>query len=135
MQKQLEALGQFNKAFNIPENDSPQLIEGSAGLLRFKLMEEENNEYLDAVIKEDLTEIADALTDQLYILCGTIRSHGLQHIIEKCFDEVHSSNMSKLDDNGQPIINGENGVYDTLKPIGKVIKSKNFVEPNLKQFI
>ena len=59
----------------------------------------------------------------------------MQHVIEKAFDEVQDSNMSKLDDEGLPIINGENGVWDESRPKGKILKSKNFFEPNLKQFL
>ena len=59
----------------------------------------------------------------------------MQHIIEDAFQEVQNSNMSKLDESGKPIINGENGVFDSSRPKGKILKSKNFFEPNLKQFL
>ena len=62
-----------------------------------------NEEYLDACKNGDLVEVADALGDQLYILCGTILKHGLQNKIEEVFDEIQRSNMSKLDINGNPI--------------------------------
>ena len=121
-------LKEFNKAFNVPVDgnlDTPSE-------LRFKLMQEENEEYLDARLIEDKTErnkeVIDALADQLYILCGTIIHHGLEDNIQEAFDIVHESNMSKLQD-GQPVINGKNGVMDWRKPKGKIIKGKDFKEP------
>ena len=134
MQKQIEEVAKFQIAFGQSVGTVPTLISKDEFILRYKLMREENEEYLEAAEKEDLVGIADALTDQLYVLCGTILSHGMQNVIEKCFQEVQKSNLSKLDDEGLPIINGENGVFDETRPLGKVLKSKNFVEPNLKQF-
>ena len=135
MQKQLAQVATFQRAFGQNIETQPTSIDEEKAILRFKLMEEENEEYLDACLNHDLVEIADALTDQLYILCGTILEHGMQNIIERCFEEVQRSNMSKLDDEGLPIINGENGVLDKTRPLGKILKSKNFSEPNLKQFL
>ena len=135
MQKQLNQLSQFQRAFNSTYNTSPTLLNEEDYVLRFKLLQEENEEYLEACRNNDKVEILDALTDQLYIVLGSIVSHGMQHIIEKAFNEVQDSNMSKLDDEGLPIINGENGVWDESRPKGKILKSKNFFEPNLKQFL
>ena len=135
MKEQLEDLEWFQKKFNSTYNTSPTLLSEEDYVLRFKLLQEENEEYLEACRNNDKVEILDALTDQLYIVLGSIVSHGMQHIIEKAFDEVQASNMSKLDDEGLPIINGENGVWDESRPKGKILKSKNFFEPNLKQFL
>ena len=135
MQKQLNQLSQFQRAFNSTHNTSPTLLSEEDYVLRFKLLQEENEEYLEACRNNDKVEILDALADQLYIVLGSIVSHGMQHVIEKAFDEVQDSNMSKLDDEGLPIINGENGVWDESRPKGKILKSKNFFEPNLKQFL
>ena len=135
MQEQLEAVTLFQKAFGQNVSEVPTLISKEKAELRYSLGLEELNEYQDAVEANDLIEIADSLTDQLYILCGTILEHGMQNIIEDCFREVQRSNMSKLDDNGKPIINGENGIYDFTRAMGKVLKSSNFSEPNLKQFL
>ena len=135
MQQQLEDLEWFQKKFNSTYNETPSLLEEEDYVLRFKLLQEENEEYLEACRNNDKVEILDALTDQLYIVLGSIVSHGMQHVIEKAFDEVQDSNMSKLDDEGLPIINGENGVWDESRPKGKILKSKNFFEPNLKQFL
>ena len=90
--------------------------------LRFDLMKEENEEYLDAAKKGDLIEIADALGDMLYILCGTILKHGLQHKIADVFQEIQRSNMSKLDKNGKPIFRED----------GKVLKSDLYFKPDIK---
>lgn len=135
MKEQLTQVSIFQKAFGQNIETKPTLIDVDKANLRFELMKEENEEYLEAVKNNDLVEIYDALVDQYYILCGTILEHGMQNIIEKGFEEVQRSNMSKLDDNGLPIINGENGVWDETRAKGKILKSKNFVEPNLKQFL
>ena len=135
MQKQLNQLSKFQRAFNSTYNTSPTLLNEEDYVLRFKLLQEENEEYLEACRNNDKVEILDALTDQLYIVLGSIVSHGMQHIIEKAFSEVHNSNMSKLDNNGKPLINGEDDVWDESKPKGKILKSQNFFEPNLKQFL
>ena len=135
MQKQLNQLSEFQRAFNSTYNTSPTLLNDKDYVLRFKLLQEENEEYLEACRNDDKVEILDALTDQLYIVLGSIVSHGMQHIIEKAFSEVHNSNLSKLDNNGKPLINGEYDVWDESKPKGKILKSQNFFEPNLKQFL
>jgi predicted HAD superfamily Cof-like phosphohydrolase len=135
MQKQLVQVAKFQRAFGQNVETQPTSIDEEKAILRFNLMKEENEEYLEAVQNNDLVEIADALTDQLYILCGTILEHGMQNIIEKCFEEVQRSNMSKLDEVGLPIINGECGVFDETKPLGKILKSDRYSPPNLKQFL
>ena len=89
--------------------------------LRFDLMKEENEEYLEAALNGDMVEIADALGDQLYILCGTILRHGLQDKIVEVFEEIQRSNMSKLDADGKPIYRED----------GKVLKSDRYFKPNI----
>lgn len=89
--------------------------------LRHRLMHEENEEYLEAAQNGDMVEIADALGDQLYILCGTILKHGLQHKIEEVFMEIQRSNMSKLDADGKPIYRED----------GKILKSELYFKPNI----
>jgi len=88
-------------------------------------MEEENNEYLEAAKNGDLVEIADALGDQLYILCGTLLKHGLQGKIEAVFEEIQRSNMSKLDENGKAIYRED----------GKIMKSDLYFRPNIKAIL
>jgi len=80
---------------------------------------------LEAALAGDAVEIADALGDQLYILCGTILSHGMQHVIEEVFMEIQSSNMSKLGADGQPIYRED----------GKVMKGPNYFRPNIAQIL
>ena len=135
MKNRINQVQEFQQAFSQVVNQKPTLVNKELAGLRHDLMKEENEEYLEAVLNNDITEIADALGDQLYILCGTILTHGMQHIIEAVFNEIHRSNMSKLDCNGKPIINGENGVVDGSRPLGKILKSKNYSEPNIKQFL
>jgi predicted HAD superfamily Cof-like phosphohydrolase len=88
-------------------------------------MKEENEEYLEAAKSNDIVEIADALGDQLYILCGTILRHGLQHKIVEVFEEIQRSNMSKLDVNGKPIYRED----------GKVLKSELYFKPNIQKIL
>lgn len=129
MKKQLKNLEDFQKGFGLTYNEIPVNLPESEGLLRYKLLREENEEYLEAVQAGDRVEIADALADQLYLVLGSIVSHGMQHVIEEVFDAVHESNMSKLDEDGKPIVNGENGIFDYSLPMGKVIKSERYFKP------
>jgi predicted HAD superfamily Cof-like phosphohydrolase len=113
----------FHNAFGIENNHEPTAVISEADYtLRHKLMAEENEEYLDAVKDGDLVEIADALGDQLYILCGTILKHGMQHKIAEVFEEIQRSNMSKLDKDG-------NAIY---REDGKILKSDLYFKPNIK---
>ena len=88
-------------------------------------MKEENEEYLEAAKNGDIVEIADALGDQLYILCGTILRHGLQDKITEVFEEIQRSNMSKLDANGKAIYRAD----------GKVLKSELYFKPNIAKIL
>jgi len=126
MKKQLEAVRQFHETYNLAVRHKPTIaIPKEQALLRYDLMAEENKEYLEAAQNNDLEEVADALGDMLYILCGTILDHGLQYKFEEIFDEIHKSNMSKLDDNEKPIYRED----------GKVLKGPNFTKPNLLKII
>ncbi|HLP11531.1 MAG TPA: nucleoside triphosphate pyrophosphohydrolase family protein [Flavobacteriales bacterium] len=112
----------FHEAFLIPNAESPALLQHKGDWeLRHRLMKEENDEYLEACEKGNLTEIADALGDQLYILCGTLLRHGLQDKIEEVFLEIQRSNMSKLDADGKPIFRED----------GKVLKSELYFKPDI----
>ena len=90
----IDAVKEFNEAFKIKysKNQKADLDESTIEL-RYRLMQEENDEYLEAARKKDLVEIADALGDKLYILCGTILAHGLQDKIVEVFDEIPESYM------------------------------------------
>jgi predicted HAD superfamily Cof-like phosphohydrolase len=125
MKKQLQQLWDFQSAYNSTKNTTPTLIEPDDYFLRYNLGKEELLEYLDACNNDDLVEITDALADQLYILLGTMISHGLQGVIEDVFDEVHRSNMSKLGEDGKPIYRED----------GKILKGPNFTPPNIEQFL
>ena len=87
-------------------------------------MDEENKEYLEASNYSDMIEVADALGDMLYILCGTIIEHGMQDLIEDVFEEIQKSNMSKLGTDGNPIYRED----------GKVLKGPNYFKPNFNKF-
>lgn len=122
LQETIKAVETFHDAFKISNNYSPTADLSAADIeLRYNLMKEENEEYLEAAKNGDIVEIADALGDQLYILCGTILKHGLQHKIEEVFSEIQRSNMSKLDANGQPIYRED----------GKVLKSELYFKPDI----
>jgi predicted HAD superfamily Cof-like phosphohydrolase len=125
MEKQLKAVAVFHKAFNQVDGQWPQNLEKEEANLRHRLMAEENDEYLQACEDNSLVDIADALGDKLYILCGTILKHGMQHIITDVFDEIQASNMSKLGEDGKPI----------LREDGKILKGPGFFRPNLSKFI
>lgn len=126
LKETIEAVETFHNAFRIPNNYQPTSNLSEADIqLRFNLMKEENEEYLEAAKNGDIVEIADALGDQLYILCGTILKHGLQDKIIEVFEEIQRSNMSKLDENGQPIYRED----------GKVMKSNLYFKPNIKAIL
>lgn len=125
MEKQLKAVETFHKAFGQENGKWPRNIDVDDFELRHRLMSEENDEYLDACDEDSLVGIADALGDQLYILCGTILKHGMQHIIEEVFDEIQASNMSKLGDDGKPV----------LREDGKILKGPGYFRPDLSKFI
>ena len=123
MKRKIEAVKQFHTAFKLGIKNKPTADLGEAkNLLRYKLMREENEEYLEAANTNDLVEVADALGDMLYILCGTIIEHGMQHKIEEVFEEIQRSNMSKLGADGKPIYRED----------GKVLKGPSYFPPNIK---
>ncbi len=122
----IDAVKEFNEAFKIKySNNQKADLDESTIELRYRLMQEENNEYLEAARKKDLVEIADALGDKLYILCGTILAHGLQDKIVDVFDEIQRSNMSKLSADGTPVIRED----------GKILKGPNYFKPNIKSIL
>ena len=102
---------------------SPSFSTEKINELRLSLIKEELNELIEAMNKKDLVEVADALTDILYVTYGAGHAFGIN--LDKCFDEVQNSNMSKLDINGKPIYNDN----------GKVMKGPNYFKPNLRKYI
>jgi predicted HAD superfamily Cof-like phosphohydrolase len=126
MKNKIAGVSRFHTAFKLNMNSKPVADIGEdRKKLRFDLMKEENEEYLDAAKNNDLVEVADALGDMLYILCGTIIEHGMQDKIEAVFNEIQRSNMSKLGEDGKPIYRED----------GKVLKGPNYFKPNIKQIL
>lgn len=125
MINQIKKVEDFHKSFKSPIGDKPQLLTEERSQLRAKLILEETQEYLEACEKNDLVGIADALGDQLYILCGTIVEHGLQDYMVSVFNEIHKSNMSKLGPDGQPIFRED----------GKILKGASYKAPKIKNVL
>ncbi|MEP0266542.1 nucleoside triphosphate pyrophosphohydrolase family protein [Dokdonia sp.] len=126
MKNKIAAVHAFHSAFGLGIEETPTAqLTKEKNMLRFNLMKEENEEYLEAADAGDLVEVADALGDMLYILCGTIIEHGMQDKIEEVFNEIQRSNMSKLGADGKPIFRED----------GKVLKGPNYFKPNIKQIL
>lgn len=125
LHEKIRSVEEFHNVFRIGNALQPCLISEKEYTLRHNLIKEENEEYLEACKNGDLVEIADALGDQLYILFGTILKHGLQHKIEEVYDEIHRSNMSKLDGNGEPIFRED----------GKILKSDRYFRPDIRAIL
>ena len=116
-------VGVFMKTFGQEVKDKPSFSTDKINKLRQDLIKEELNELTEAMNNKDLLEVADALTDILYVTYGAGHAFGIN--LDKCFEEVQNSNMSKLDDNGKPIYNEH----------GKVMKGPNYFKPDLTKFI
>ncbi|MFT0715960.1 hypothetical protein [Flagellimonas lutimaris] len=126
MERKIKAVELFHNSFGLGVSHEPKANLGEdKNNLRFNLMDEENREYLEAANNDDLVEVADALGDMLYILCGTILEHGMQYKIEEVFEEIQRSNMSKLGADGKPIYRED----------GKVLKGPNYFKPDIKTII
>jgi len=126
MRNKIKAVQDFHEAFGLGIHQKPIANLSLNKLqLRYDLMAEENDEYLEAAKNNDLVEVADALGDMLYILCGTILEHGMQYKIEEVFDEIQRSNMSKLGADGKPIYRED----------GKVMKGPNYFKPNISSIL
>jgi predicted HAD superfamily Cof-like phosphohydrolase len=122
----IDKVKEFHRVFGLQYHEKPTAeVDDRIMELRHRLMQEENDEYLEACRNRDLTLIADALGDKLYILFGTIIAHGLQYKIEEVFDEIHRSNMSKLDNEGKPIYRED----------GKILKSSNYFLPDIRSIL
>lgn len=124
MNLELTSVEEFHRKFLVNIENAP-CIPLERTELRVSLIQEELNELKDAIKENNLTEVLDALVDLQYVLSGTIIEFGLQHIFEDAFREVHSSNMTKLDADGNPIFRED----------GKVMKSELWRPPNLKKFL
>ena len=118
-----EKVGSFMKTFGQEVKTKSGLSTEKINKLRVSLINEELEEFKEAIKNNDLKEVADALTDILYVTYGAGHAFGIN--LDKCFDEVQQSNMSKLGDDGKPIYN------DT----GKVMKGPNYFKPDLTKFV
>ena len=118
-----EKVGIFMKTFGQEVKRRPALGDDKINELRVNLIKEELDELIEAMNKKDLVEVADALTDILYVTYGAGHAFGIN--LDECFEEVQNSNMSKLDNNGKPIYNDK----------GKVMKGPNYFKPDLSKFI
>ena len=116
-------VGTFMKTFGQEVKTKPSFSTDKINKLRIDLIKEELEELTEAIKNKDLLEVADALTDILYVTYGAGHAFGIN--LDKCFNEVQNSNMSKLDDNGKPIYNDS----------GKVMKGPNYFRPNLSKFV
>ena len=116
-------VGIFMKTFGQDVKKKPSFSTDKINKLRIDLIKEELNELQDAMKNNDLLEVADALTDILYVTYGAGHAFGID--LDKCFNEVQNSNMSKLDENGKPIYND----------VGKVMKGPNYFKPDLSKFV
>jgi predicted HAD superfamily Cof-like phosphohydrolase len=125
MKKQLKQVEDFQKAFGGFIGEGASFPPLDRCVLRQRLLQEEVLELHEAWSNKDIIEVADAITDCLYILFGTAIEFGLQDKLEDFFDEVHGSNMSKLDENGKPIYRND----------GKVLKSEKYYKPDLKKIL
>ncbi len=123
---QLNMLREFHHTFRAHVEDEPTTdLAAEVIALRVSLIQEELDEYRKAAEAGDLVEVADALSDLMYVVLGTYVAHGLHLHAEPLFEEVHRSNMSKLDEAGEPIFRDD----------GKVLKSDRFEQPNLESIL
>ena len=118
-----DKVGTFMKTFGQEVKTKPSFSTDKINKLRLDLIKEELNELTEAMNNKDLLEVADALTDILYVTYGAGHAFGID--LDKCFEEVQNSNMSKLDQNGKPIYNES----------GKVMKGPNYFKPDLSKFL
>ena len=113
----------FMKTFGQEVKNKPSFSSEKINDLRYELIREELNEFKEALKNKDILEVADSLTDILYVTYGAGHAFGID--LDKCFEEVQQSNMSKLDENGKPIYNES----------GKVMKGPSYFKPNLTKFV
>ena len=118
-----ESVKKFMKTFGQEVKEKAEFPSDKVSALRYDLIKEELDELRDAIQKKDIKEVADALTDILYVTYGAGHAFGIN--LDKCFDEVQSSNMSKLGEDGKPIYNEK----------GKVMKGPNYFKPDLNKFV
>ena len=124
LSESFKMIQEFNKCFDIPISSKPDLGNKKGYELKYRMMKEELDEYLEACKNKDIVEISDSLTDILYVLLGTVLYHGLSEVYYDLFKEVHASNMSKLE-KGKVLRRSD----------GKIMKGSDYFKPNLKEII
>lgn len=122
----LEQVQEFHETYGLPVKDSPDISDAKTNQLRINLLAEEVEELKEALDAGDMVEVLDALTDIQYVLDGAYLSFGLHHVKTAAFEEVQRSNMSKLGEDGKPIVRPEDG---------KILKGPNYFKPDIAQFI
>ena len=125
MKKQAEQVSEFHNSFKIPVPGKLSIPTPDNFAMRQRILQEEIDELKEAGEIEDIVAVADAIVDCMYILIGTAEAFGFSHLLEDLFSEVHRSNMSKLDERGNPIYRED----------GKVLKGVNYSEPKLAKIL
>lgn len=126
LQEILSKVAEFQKATDQPVSENPTLTwMFNDSLLRYDLMQEENKEYIVACQNRNLVEVLDACVDMLYILAGTINTHGLGNILEEAFDRVHENNLTKIGADGKVLRN----------PSGKILKPYGYIPVDLSDLV
>jgi predicted HAD superfamily Cof-like phosphohydrolase len=122
----LEQVRIFHETYGLPVKDAPDITDPKTNALRINLLAEEVDELKEALDNGDIVEVLDALTDIQYVLDGAYLSFGLHDVKQAAFEEVQRSNMSKLGEDGKPIVRPEDG---------KILKGPNYFKPDISQFI
>ncbi|MEM7650988.1 MAG: nucleoside triphosphate pyrophosphohydrolase family protein [Pseudomonadota bacterium] len=122
----LEQVQIFHETYGLPVKDTPDISDPKTNALRVNLLQEEVDELKEALEAGDMVEVLDALTDIQYVLDGAYLSFGLQGVKTPAFEEVQRSNMSKLGEDGKPIVREEDG---------KILKGPNYFKPDIAQFV
>lgn len=124
--KTLEAVKKFHETYGLPVKNVPDISDERTNNLRIALLQEELNELSEALANNDMVEVLDALTDLQYVLDGAYLSFGLHHLKEVAFNEVQRSNMSKLGEDGRPVVRESDG---------KILKGPDYSAPDIRQFL
>ncbi len=122
----LECVQEFHETYGLPVKNAPDISDAKTNALRINLLAEEVDELKEALETGDMVEVLDALTDIQYVLDGAYLSFGMQHLKMPAFEEVQRSNMSKLGEDGKPVVRAEDG---------KILKGPNYFKPDIAQFL
>lgn len=122
----LAAVKEFHETYGLPVKGAPHITDEKTNALRINLLQEELNELSEALANNDIVEVLDALTDLQYVLDGAYLSFGMHHLKDAAFNEVQRSNMSKLGEDGKPIVRESDG---------KILKGPNYSAPDIAQFL